>query len=255
VNVIARYRSPARQIRWAAERAAAIVTVSDALKNKVESLGVSPDKVVTLRNGVDLDLFQPLERGVIRARLDFAGPVWLAVGHLIELKGVHITLAALARTTDATLLIAGEGPEEGHLRQLTKRLDISSRVRFLGAVPHGELCGYYNVADATVLASSYEGMPNVVLESLACGTPVIAAPFAGVTELLSAPEAGEIATERSAEAITSAWLRLRSRAPERATTRSFAERLGWQPVVEAQRALYARVLSATKGGASLGAAP
>jgi len=255
VNVLARYRSPARQIRWAAERAAAIVTVSDALKNKVETLGVPPDRIVTLRNGVDLARFQPLDRGAIRARLDVAGPVWLAVGHLIELKGVHIALAALARTPDATLLIAGEGPEERHLRQLTKRLDISSRVRFLGAVPHGDLCDYYNAADVTVLASSCEGMPNVVLESLACGTPVIAAPFAGVTELLSTPEAGEVAAERSAEAIASAWSRLRSRAPERAATRSFAERLGWRPVVEAQLALYTRVLSAAAGGARPGAAP
>ena len=255
VNVIARYRSPARQIRWAAEHAAAIVTVSDALKNKLESLGVSGHKIVTLRNGVDLSRFQPLDRGVIRARLDLAGPVWLAVGHLIELKGVHIALAALARTPDTTLLIAGEGPEERHLRQLAKRLDISPRVRFLGAVPQADLCDYYNAADVTVLASSCEGMPNVVLESLACGTPVIAAPFAGVTELLSAPDAGKVAAERSAEAIASAWVRLRSHAPDRAATRSFAERLGWQPVVEAQLALYTQVLSAVAGGASPGATP
>ncbi len=115
VNVIARYRLPARQIRWAAERAAAVVTVSDALKDKVQALGVSPDNVVTLRNGVDLERFQPLDRSAIRARLDLAGPVWLAVGNLVELKGVHITLAALAKTADATLLIVGDGPEKARL--------------------------------------------------------------------------------------------------------------------------------------------
>lgn len=255
VNVLARYRSPARQIRWAATRAAAIVTVSDALRTKVESLGVPTDKIVTLRNGVDLDRFQPLDRSVVRARFQLAGPVWLAVGHLIELKGVHVTLAALARTPEATLLIVGAGPEDERLRQLTRHLGISSRVRFIGAVPQGELCAYYNAADATVLASRCEGMPNVVLESLACGTPVIAAPFAGVTELLRVPAAGEVAAARSGEAIAAAWARLRERVPLRADTRSFAMQLGWRPVVEAQLALYTRVLAATAGNASRGVAP
>lgn len=254
VNVISRYRVPARQIQWAAKKAADIVTVSEALKVKVAALGIDPEKITVLRNGVDLGRFRPLDRGAIRVELGLAaGPVWLAVGHLVELKGVHITLAALARAPDATLLIAGEGPEEGRLRQLVDRLGIAARVRFLGAIPHGELCGFYNAADVMVIASSHEGMPNVVLESLACGTPVIAAPFDGVAELLSAPDAGEIADVRSAEAIASAWVRLRSRRIERVATRRFAEQLGWEPVVEAQCALYARVLSTWAAGAGQGA--
>lgn len=254
VNVLPRYRQARRQIEWAAERAAAIVTVSQALKDKLAALGVNPGKIAVLRNGVDLDRFGPRDRAAIRARLGLKGPIWLAVGHLIELKGVHITLAALAMVHAVTLLIAGQGPEESRLRQLADRLGIAARVRFLGAIPHAELCEYYNAADAMVLASSHEGMPNVVLESLACGTPVVAAPFEGVAELLEAPEAGEIAESRTAEAITSAWIRLHGRPPDRAATRSIAERLGWQPVVEAQCALYARMLPARAGGAGKGAA-
>jgi len=246
VNVIADHRSPLRQIRWAAERAAAIVTVSNALKDKVAALGVNPEGIAVLRNGVDLERFRPLDRGAIRAKLGLAGAVWLTAGHLVELKGVHIVLAALARTPEATLLIAGEGPEEGRLRQLVDRLDVAARVRFLGAIPHAELCEYYNAADAMVLASSREGMPNVVLESLACGTPVIAAPFESAAELINAPEAGEVAGSRTPQAIASAWQRLQERRPDRAATRRFAEWLGWAPVVEEQCALYARVLAARK---------
>ena len=246
VNVIANHRSPLRQIHWAAGKAGAIVAVSEALKAKVAALGVSPGKIAVLRNGVDLDRFRPLDRSAIRAKLGIAGPVWLTAGHLVELKGVHIVLAALARTDEATLLIAGEGPEEGRLRQLVDRLDVAGRVRFLGAIPHAELCEYYNAADAILLASSREGMPNVVLESLACGTPVIAAPFESAAELINAPEAGEVAESRTPEAIASAWQRLQERRPDRAATRRFAERLGWAPVVEEQCALYARVLAARK---------
>jgi glycosyltransferase involved in cell wall biosynthesis len=243
VTWVPRNRAARRRIQWAASNASALVTVSQALKDKLSSLGPTPSSISVLRNGVDLERFGPRDRGAIRAGLDLHGTVWLAVGNLVELKGVHITLAALAQQPQATLLIAGEGPEEARLRQVAERLGVSARVRFLGIIPHARLCDYYNAADAMVLASSREGMPNVVLESLACGTPVIVAPFDGVTELLDVPEAGEIASERSAEAIALAWRRLCERAPDRAATRSVAERLGWQPVVDAQCALYERVLS------------
>lgn len=243
VNVITRYRSPARKIQWAAKQAAAIVTVSQALKDKLVSLGGDSGKITVLRNGVDLERFRPLDRTALRAELGLVGPVWLVVGHLVELKGVHVTLGALVKTADAILMIAGEGPEETRLRQLAERLGIASRVRFLGAIPHAELCRYYNAADAMVLASSREGMPNVVLESLACGTPVIAAPFESAAELIHASEAGAIAESRTPDAIALAWQRLEQGRPERSATRRYAEQFGWRPVVETQCALYARVLS------------
>lgn len=255
VTWIPRHRGARRQIQWAAGNASAILTVSKALKDKLADLGVDPSGVTVLRNGVDLDRFAPRDCSAIREKLGLAGSVWLAVGNLVELKGVHLALEALAALPGVALLIAGQGPEEERLRQLAERFGVSGRVRFLGTVPHAELCEYYNAADALVLASSREGMPNVVLESLACGTPVVAAPFDGVTELLDVPEAGEIAKKRSAEAIASAWLRLRERAPNGAATRSAAERLGWQPVVEAQCALYENVLAQATGRAASEALP
>jgi glycosyltransferase involved in cell wall biosynthesis len=136
------------------------------------------------------------------------------------------------------------------LRQLADRLGVTGRVRFLGPLAHADLCDYYNAADVMVLASSREGMPNVVLESLACGTPVIAAPFDSVTELLNAPEAGEIAEERSSDAIVEAWHRLRDRTPQRADTRRYAENFGWSRTISGQCALYERVLSAESAGAA-----
>lgn len=243
VTWIPRFPRARRQIRWAAKRAAAVVTVSRALKDALVTLGVDADKVTVLRNGVDLERFAPRDAGALRASLGLDGPVWLTVGHLVELKGIDIAIEALARVPDATLLIAGDGPQERPLRRLVDRLGLQRRVHFLGAIAHAGLCDYYNVADAMVLASSREGMPNVVLESLACGTPVLATRVGGIPELITAPEAGEFMRERSPEALVSAWNVLRARNPDRCATRKFAESLGWQPVVEAQCALYARVRS------------
>lgn len=243
VMLIANYRRPRQHIVRAARQVAAVIAVSQALKDAIAALGVDRQKVTVLRNGVDLERFAPRERGAIREKLGLTGAVWLTVGHLVELKGVHLAIAALTRVPDVTLLIAGRGPQEPQLRTLASELGMQERVRFLGPIAHAQLCDYYNAADALIHASSREGMPNVVLESMACGTPVIAAPFASAGEVLGAAAAGEIADERSAEAIAAAWLRWRARAPSRAATRSHAERFDWQLVVEAQQALYAQALA------------
>jgi len=244
ITWIPRFPRARRQIQRAAQRAAAMITVSQALKDSLAGLDVDADKITVLRNGVDLERFAPRDRGTLRSKFGVRGPVWLTVSHLVELKGIHIVIEALAQVPDVTLLIAGKGPQERELRQLVERLDLSSRVRFLGPIPHADLCDYYNAADVMVLASSREGMPNVVLESLACGTPVLATPVGGIPELITAPEAGRLLGERSPEALVQAWNSLRAHLPERLATRHFAQTLGWRPVVEAQSALYARVLSA-----------
>jgi len=83
---------------------------------------------------------------------------------------------------------------------------------------------------------------------------VVAAPFAGVEELVNVPEAGEVAEARTADALFAAWQRLWRRRPDRAATRRFAENLGWGPVVAAQCALYAKVLAAHQSGKRTGKA-
>lgn len=255
LTLLPAYRTPRRQIQWAAERVAAITTVSQALKDKAVTLGVSHDKITVLRNGVDLERFRPMDRTEIRADLNLVGPVWLTVGHLIERKGVHIAIEALARTDDVTLLIAGDGPEAPRLRRLVSRLGIAHRVRFLGAISHDELCPCYNAADALVHPASREGMPNVVLESLACGTPVVAAPFDGVLEVIGTPEAGQVAASRTAGAIHEAWMRLWKGPYERKATRCYAERFTWDATVRSQLSLYTDVLGVQRIGVWQGAAP
>lgn len=251
VTLLPMYPIPRARILGAVTCADAVTTVSEALRRQLVDMGADPNQVMTLRNGVDLERFHPVDGGALRTKLDLHGHVWLTVGHLIERKGVHLAIAACASVPDATLVVVGDGPERARLRALAKELDVAQRIHFVGEVAHDDLCAYYSATDVLVLASSREGMPNVVLESLACGTPVIAAPFQGVDELISAPEAGRIAEARSAPAIVAAWRRLSARRPARAATRAFAEQLGWGPVVDAQCELYARVLAARASGGAI----
>ena len=128
----------------------------------------------------------------------------LTVGNLVANKGHDLVLRALPDFPDACLLVIGEGGEERKLKDLARTLGIQERVRFLGAMPQEQLAAYYGAADALVLASSREGWPNVLLEAMACGTPVVSARVGGTPEIVAAPEAGVLMAERSAHGVVEA---------------------------------------------------
>lgn len=129
----------------------------------------------------------------------------LAAGRMVELKGFDLLIRAVAQLDDLSiaLVILGDGPLRRELETLASSLGVSGRVTFAGF--QGNPYPYYARADAFVLSSRYEGMPNVVLESLACGTPVIATPApGGIFEILAdAPECA-IAENISASALAAA---------------------------------------------------
>jgi len=241
INVLPKYTIPRRWIRWAATECDAIITVSRALKDCLYELGTPADKITVLRNGVDLELIRPLDRQDIRKRLDVSGTLLLSVGNLIELKGHDLAIRALVGIPDAELVVIGRGSAARSLRNLALSLGVGDRVRFLDNLPQTELVRYYNAADALVLASVSEGMPNVVLEAIACGTPVIATATGGVSEIISCSAAGELMQERQASAIVDAFARLRERVSDRVAIRRHAEKFGWADVVRDQVALYATV--------------
>jgi len=230
-----------RWVRWACESSAAIVTVSKALKKRLAELGVEANKIHVLRNGVDLDKFDLTDSGHDNSGSD-AGLSLLSVGHLVEAKGHQLLIEAIARIPEARATIIGEGPDEYSLRQLAEGLGVSGRVIFLGHVPHGDLAEYYRAADATVLASSREGMPNVVLESLACGTRVVATDVGGIAEVVVSPEAGFLMFDRSMTSLLNALRQLQNSSCKREVTRQYAAaNLGWQPTIDRQVDLYEKV--------------
>ena len=243
ITLFPNFRLPRKMIRWAAGRAAGIITVCNALRDEVVALGIDPAKVLSLRNGVDLQLFQPVEREAVRARLGLKRFTLLAVGHLVPVKAQELAVAAMTQLPDVQLLIAGNGPNRGMLEQLARELGVSERVSLLGAVPQAQLRDYYGAADALVLPSEREGWANVLLEAMACGTPVIASRVWGTPEVVAAPEAGLLMAERSAAGLADAVRGLRAAYPDRAATRRYAERFSWDDTTAGQLKLFTEVLA------------
>jgi len=248
ITLIAAMKGPKRQIRHALDHGEAVITVSRSLASTITELGLNPRRLVSLRNGVDLTRFKPLDRTAIRKELGVERLLWLTVGHLVELKGVHIAIEALARVDNAELMIVGDGPERKALSRLAQELGVADRVRFAGAKSHEELTRYYNAADALIMASSREGMPNVMLEALACGTAVIGNAVGGIPEVVTGPPAGRLMNARDAASIASAWRSLEAdelSAEGRAERRAYAQQFSWQATTNGQLALFKDILSST----------
>jgi glycosyltransferase involved in cell wall biosynthesis len=242
VNLIPRYRLPRAMIRWAARHAAGIITVARALKDDLVRVGVPAERIEVLRNGVDLQLFRPIEREAARRKLDLPRTTLLSVGHLIPRKAHDLVIQALRWLPDMDLIVIGDGPERAGLHALAQKCGVAERVRFVAALAQEDLRKYYGAADALILASSREGWANVLLESMACGTPVVASKAGGTPEVVSAPEAGALMAQRTPEAIADAVQRLFARYPDRGATRRYAEKFGWEETTRGQLQLFGRLV-------------
>ena len=250
LNIIANHLGPRLWIRWAASRAAGLITVSNGLKRRLVALGVPPGRVRVLRNGVDLARFHPNERQSARQALGFVRPTLLAVGNLVALKRHRLMIEALAQLSGVDLAIVGDGPEAGAISQLALQRGVSNRLRFFGWVSQERLPEIYGAADLLLLVSTHEGWPNVLLESMACGTPVVVSDIDGIAEIVAAPEAGRILPEATPSALAAAIRQLLEHPPDRAATRRYAEQFDWQPTSEGLIALFREICAA--GRASSG---
>jgi glycosyltransferase involved in cell wall biosynthesis len=249
VTLIPNYTVPRRLIRGSIRNSAALISVSAALKSALVELGAPPDKVTVLRNGVDTALFHPpTDRTASRRTLGLRGPTLISVGLLIERKGHHHIIEAMPQLPEFGLLIVGEGPEHARLIGLIERFGLGDRVRLLGPRPHAELPSLYGAADALVLASSREGWANVLLEAMACGTPVVASNIAGNPEVVREAAAGVIAEANTPDGFAAAVRRLFAALPARAATRAYAEQFSWDETTAGQVAVFRRVLRCGAGG-------
>ena len=170
--------------------------------------------------------------------LGIEGFTLLSVGNLIELKGHHLVIDALVSLPDVRLCIAGHGLLEKNLRNQVTALNLNDRVTFLGLLNQQNLRDYYAAADSLVLASSREGWANVILESMACGTPVIATPIWGTPEVVGTEGAGMLTDARSSKSIAAAIAQLRENYPSRNHVRKYAEKFSWDETSDKLHVLF-----------------
>ena len=211
INVYAKRRIIKRLVQYVVRNAAGVIAVSEDLKEKIISLGVSKERVDVNPNGVEIDKFFYIEKKEARRtlRLPQDDKMLLSVGNLLEAKGFGLLIEALStiKEGDAKLFIIGEGPHRSHIEKLIKQFNLKGRVKLVGEVSHKELASWYSAADAFCLTSLREGRPNVVLEALACGTPVVTMNKWGLSNIMT-QEMGILLDSYKSDAITSAIERI-----------------------------------------------
>lgn len=197
INEFAQDKARAKQIVWACNRAQGVFSVSKALKNQLVALGVDANKVHVIYNGIDKQKFFPSETEAKSNEL-------LYIGNLKREKGIGELIKAFIKLklsqSELTLTVAGSGAMQSEVCNLLEQAKLTDSVKFLGSVPHSQIPDLIRHAKILVLPSYAEGVPNVILESMSCGTPVVATSVGGVPEVVN-EDTGVLVAPKNVEAL------------------------------------------------------
>ncbi len=185
-----------------------VITVSDGLRQACLELGVPSARVRTIRQGIDPQVFHAGDQAEARARLGLSVPVgetlavW--VGRMVGLKRVDVLILACRmlkeRGQRVRVCLLGDGPCRAAWEQLAASAGITDQIQFVGPVGHDRLADWYRAADLTVLCSESEGLPNVLRESVACGTPFVSTDIGSIREIAE-PQFAELVPVADVEAL------------------------------------------------------
>ncbi len=235
INVFPLFPTIRPLIHWTLSNAGGIIAVSSALKSRMIEFGAPENKVQLIGNGVDTELFCLGDRLGARRALGLPEDtkILVSVATLREAKGHQHVIAALAKLAqkypELRLHLVGEGSYRTQIEQLVQKLSLQDRVFLAGSRNNDEIPLWFNAADVSVLASSREGWPNVILESLACGTPVIGTPVGQIPEILASGDLGLVA-EQNPVALASAIEKALDRSWDRTALMKFAHSRPWKAV-------------------------
>jgi teichuronic acid biosynthesis glycosyltransferase TuaC len=243
INVLSQLPATRQRLKWALARARRIVAVSRPLAERAAELGARADRIDVVPNGIDREVFYPRDKAEARRQLGLApdARVVLYVGHVTEQKGAFDLVRAFAASDalrGAKLVLVGDGAGVVGCRELARSTGVAAEL--VGAQPHAAIPTWLAACDLLCLPSWNEGMPNVVLESLASGRPVVASDVGGISEVLR-PGSGELVSPRNPQALSGALERtLAARYDPHAVSRSL-DRPSWEG---SARLLHASLLNA-----------
>lgn len=189
VLLLGRHGQRQKKILDVMQNADAVVTVSKHISDTLERDGVDRHKLRVVRRGVDRALFSPGDKTTARRGLSLpeTGTILISVGRLVPVKGhshlLHACRLLAARRVPFRCYLLGDGPLKDELQQQIIQMGLEGTVELRGAQNQSQLAEWYRAADMTVLPSDSEGVPNVLMESIACGTPFVASDVGGIPEI------------------------------------------------------------------------
>ena len=250
---------PARlAARRAFARAGFVTACSDDLARRAIALGAAADRIETVPYGVDTTRFGP-DSGVRMARRKELGiadgvPFVFAAGRLVHKKGFEYLIDAVAGVPGVVLAIAGDGTLDQALRLKAQASGVANRVRFLGNQPQDKVAEYFAAADVICAPSirdqsgNVDGLPNVVLEAMASGTPLITTGAGGIGSVVEAERTAVVVPERDSAAIADAIKKLLAHAGMAremglAARAEVVRRFGWDRAAVRFESAYSRALA------------
>jgi glycosyltransferase involved in cell wall biosynthesis len=239
-------------LRFVLKRASAIIAVSQSLKEQIAGLGLPESQVRVIGNGVDLLNFFPKDQLAARRRLNLPlnRIILLSVAQLTPVKGIHHLIEAMThlklQRPDLLLLIIGGATDAAYASRLQKQVvecGLSEMVRFVEAQAHHQLCDWYNACDLFCLGSLREGWPNVLLEAMACGKPVVATRVGGIPEVLCSPEHGILVDRVDGDGFAEAIRQAIGRDWAAGRIIGYARANSWEHASAKQQSLFQEVLA------------
>ena len=235
VNLSSKYLLRRKMISYAFKKAEKIIAVSNALKEKIISFGIPGEKVEIIQNGINTELFKPMDKVECRKKLSLPldKKIVLFVGNLEKVKGVDILLDAVKNLPeDIHLVIVGNGSLMKNAIRITQDAELTNRISFIGSRPHNEIPAWMNASDVFCLPSRNEGCPNVVLEALACDVPIVASKVGGIPELIKGEEYGILVPSQDSSALQEGIKRCLELRWDRNKLRESVLNMSWQKNAE-----------------------
>ena len=238
INLYRHFKWPNRHLLKWLPQASAISAVCQALIDTTDEMGIGCEHKVVLRNGVNLELFKPNDT---ESSVDLKTLV--IVGNLVEVKQHHLLIDAMSLLPDDTLKIIGEGPLKQSLTLQAEQLGLVERISFLGRLKQPDMIPHIQSAGALILCSQSEGWANVLLESMACGTPVVATAVGGTPEVVTSESKGILVEKHTPKALAEAILTLFQCYPDRVDVRNYAEQFSWDETAAVKYKLFQQLIA------------
>jgi len=214
INDISDYRSKKLMVSWALKASDRVMAVSNAMKREMIKLGIPEEKIKVIPNGLD-NIFKSLDKKDARRLINLQPEnkeqkIILYCGRFGPEKGLEYLIKAVKilydRNVSFRLILVGDGQQKDQIKKLVISSGLAKRVQFKEEMPYDKMPALMNSSDIFCLPSIREGWPNVVMEALGCGIPVVASEVGGVPEILTSPEYGIMVPKQNYEELANALM-------------------------------------------------